>query len=237
MNQQQQVIQTMEQLGGFATLGALNQKMDVTGWNTNTPYASIRRIVQNKKYFFKIKPGLWALNAYREKLGVLLGEKQTPRQKAELDHYYYQGLLLEIGNVKNFRTFIPNPDKNKTFLQTTLGDLRNLECMHQFGYREIVERAQLIDVVWFNRRRMPYAAFEVEHTTDFTGALSKYIALQDFNTKFYVVSGPERKRQFENKISRDEYHPIRARVKFLDYEKLGTWHGQSMEIARMGEMP
>jgi len=39
----------------------LNTLVDVSGWNSKTPYASIRRIVQVNKEFFKIKPGLWAL--------------------------------------------------------------------------------------------------------------------------------------------------------------------------------
>ena len=227
----------MEKQGGFATLRMLYQTVDTSGWKARNPHATIRRIVQNKKYFFKIKPGLWALNACRGKLSLLLGQNQSAQQKAQFDHYYYQGLLLEIGNVREFQTFIPHADKNKPFLQKTLGELRNLEKMHQFGYREVVERAQMIDVVWFNRRKMPYAAFEVEHTTDFTNALSKYIALQDFNTKFYVVSSPGKEEQFKSRISRDEYHPIQKRVQFLDYEKLGAWHGQSVEAARMGEMP
>ena len=52
MSQRDQVIEVMENQGGFATLGQLNQRVDCSSWETRTPYATIRRIVQNKKYFW-----------------------------------------------------------------------------------------------------------------------------------------------------------------------------------------
>jgi len=71
MKQHEAVIKVMEQNGGFATLGYLNQKVlkvsDVE-WKTKTPFASIRRIVQDERFFFKIKPGLWALLSHKNKL-------------------------------------------------------------------------------------------------------------------------------------------------------------------------
>ena len=69
MKQYEAVIKVMEENGGFATLGHLyNNVLKVTGcnWKTKTPYASIRRIVQDERFFFKIKPGLWALKTHKE---------------------------------------------------------------------------------------------------------------------------------------------------------------------------
>ncbi len=51
MSQRDQVIEVMENLGGFATLGKLNQMVDISSWGTGTPYATIRRIVQNTNIF------------------------------------------------------------------------------------------------------------------------------------------------------------------------------------------
>ena len=55
MKQYEQIIKMMEQLGGSATLGRLNQTIDISQWKTKTPYASIRRIVQDKNFFFQNK--------------------------------------------------------------------------------------------------------------------------------------------------------------------------------------
>jgi len=237
MNQTEQVISAMERLGGVSTLGRLYQTVDSSGWSTQTPFATIRRIVQNQRYFFKIKAGLWALNTHRDRLDHLINPGATAKKREELDHYYYQGLLLEIGNVKRHQTFVPSQDKNRAFLDTTLGEVRRLKEMHRFSYERIVRRARTIDVIWFNRRNMPEAVFEVEHTTNFRGALSKYIELQDFNVQFYIVANHNRHGQYMNTISSDEYHPIKGRVKFLDYEQLAGWHSNIMQSVAFAELP
>jgi len=57
MKQHEAVIKIMEQNGGFATLGQLNhQVLKVSGveWKTKTPFASIRRIVQDERFFLRL---------------------------------------------------------------------------------------------------------------------------------------------------------------------------------------
>lgn len=61
MKQHEAVIQTLEKLGGIATLGQLYREVPVGSWATKTPFASIRRIVQLRKEIYKIKPGLYGL--------------------------------------------------------------------------------------------------------------------------------------------------------------------------------
>lgn len=68
MKQYEAVIETLKRLGGCATFGQLNQevfKIEDCTWNTKTPFASIRRIVQDRKEIFRIRPGLWALEEYK----------------------------------------------------------------------------------------------------------------------------------------------------------------------------
>jgi len=110
MKQYEAVIKVMEENGGYATFGHLYQNvLKVPGviWNTKTPFASIRRIVQDERYFFKIKPGLWALKEYKNKLPEnIYPKEETPtKNKEEYSHSYYQGLLLEIGNLKNLAAY------------------------------------------------------------------------------------------------------------------------------------
>lgn len=110
MKQHEQVIKVMEESNGYSTLGKLYQKVDVSNWKTKTPFASIRRIVQDERFFFKIRPGLWGLKSQRN--GVLenfsISSKSSNKNKDEFDHTYFQGLLVEIGNMEGFSTFIPN---------------------------------------------------------------------------------------------------------------------------------
>ena len=230
MKQYEQIIKMMEQLGGSATLGRLNQTIDISQWKTKTPYASIRRIVQDKNFFFKIHHGLWALNSHKEKF---VHFKNSLKEK-EFSHSYYQGLLLELGTVKKFETFVPQQDKNKNFLDSTLAEKRTLNEIYNFGYKEIVKRASTIDVLWFNRRKMPTYAFEIETTTNFTEAFSRYFALQDFHIEFCIIADKGREKEYKDKLQRNEFSSIKKRVKFMNTEKLSDWHSKTMELQKLG---
>ena len=137
----------MKQNGGFATLGFLNHKVDVSDWKTKTPFASIRRIVQDKRFFFKIKPGLWALKEFEADVLQKFELDETPKKEKDFTHSYYQGLLIEIGNLKGYKTYIPQQDKNKMFLNNNLGSISTLDKILDFSYDKIVKRAKTIDVM------------------------------------------------------------------------------------------
>ena len=57
MKQHEEVIKIIEKNGGLAPLGFLYHHVDTSGWKTKTPFATIRRIVQDERFFFKIKAG------------------------------------------------------------------------------------------------------------------------------------------------------------------------------------
>ena len=225
----------MEENDGFATLGFLNQNVLLIPdckWKTKTPFASIRRIVQDKRFFFKIKPGLWALKSHKDEVlkKFSIQDKSEDNNTTEFNHSYYQGLLVEIGNLKKFQTFIPNQDKNKKFLNKPLKDITTLNSIHNFSFENIVSKAKTVDVSWFNDRKLPYSMFEVEHSTDIYNSLLKFVELQDFRIKFYIVSSENRKREYKSKISLSAFNPINDKVTFIDYNYLSNWHAKSFEL-------
>lgn len=238
MKQYEAVIKVMEENGGYATLGFLNQealKVPSVEWKTKTPFASIRRIVQDERFFYKIKPGLWALLSHKNKLPQhLQPSEKVPKQKQEVfDHSYYQGLLVEIGNLKDYETFVPSQDKNKIYLNKTLGAICTQQGFYEFGYQHLVRRAKTIDVSWFNNRKMPSRLFEVEHSTDIQNSLLKFMELQDFNTSFFVVANNARKAEYRTKLAYSAFEPIAKRVKFMDYDQLSEWHTKTYEISSL----
>ena len=238
MKQHETVIKVMEENGGFATLGFLNQnvlKIKNCDWKTKTPFASIRRIVQDDRFFFKIKPGLWALKSYKNNLPLEIFPTNivSKTEQEEFNHSYYQGLLVEIGKLKKYETFIPSQDKNKKFLGKTLGEVSSQENYYQFGYDHIVRKAKTIDVCWFNVRKMPSVLFEVEHSTDIQNSLLKFIELRDFNTNFFIVADKARRNEYIGKLSLNAFVPIKTRVQFMDYDKLSEWHTKTFEIVSL----
>jgi len=236
MKQYEAVIKVMEENGGFATLGHLYQnvlKIKDCEWKTKTPFASMRRIVQNDRLFFKIKPGLWALNSYKDRLpfDVYPRDEINKIEKDKLDHSYYQGLLVEIGNLKNFETFVPYQDKNKSYLGKILNDVTSIKKFYEFSYDFIIKKAQTIDVSWFNMRKMPVCFFEIEYSTNIQNSLLKFSELQDFNSKFFIIADSIRKKEFEDKISFSAFREIRKKVNFMDFTSLSEWHSNEYKIS------
>ncbi|HSK71404.1 MAG TPA: hypothetical protein VK892_06895, partial [Pyrinomonadaceae bacterium] len=161
MKQHEAVIQTLEKLGGIATLGQLNQevfKIKDCQWNTKTPFASIRRIVQTRPdEIYKVKPGLYGLVSHRKQNEVRGIIEETDKNKnskevTEFNHSYYQGLLISWGNLKNLQTFLPHQDKNRLFLNEKLGNLTTLDQIPVYTYENLVKRSATIDVIWFKPR-------------------------------------------------------------------------------------
>lgn len=221
MNQHEAVILTLEKLGGQATLAELYQnvmKVKDCEWKTKTPFASIRRIVQVRPELFKVQPGLWALRSYQKKLG--LEEQDKSEETRENSHYYYQGMLATIGNLRGYKTFIPNQDKNRMFVNQPLHLVRSLNKIPQFSYANIVARSETVDVIWFNEKQMPHSFFEVEYSTDIKNSLLKFYDLQDFYSQMVIVADKKRDREFEDKVKLGAFQGIKGRVMFLNYDTL-----------------
>jgi len=233
MPQHHQVIEVMRENSGYATLGYLYHNVDVSEWGTKTPFKSINRIVQDDRFFFKIRPGLWALKELKKDvLQRFEIEKGIDQKAIDFSHYYYQGLLVEIGNIKGFQTFVPNQDKNRMYLDKPLRQISSTENIYPFSYDNFVKRAQTIDVIWFNNRKMPSSFFEVEHSTDIYNSLLKFSDLRDFNSSFCIVADEARKREYESKISSLSFNEINKRVTFMSYELLSQIHANSFRLMK-----
>jgi hypothetical protein len=163
MKQHEAVILAMQQIGGYATLGQLYQavpKIPGCIWKTKTPFASIRRIVQTHEEFFKIRPGLWALTSKKEIVLRLFSDERVPDKEREYSHYFFQGLVVEIGNLKGFETFIPSQDKNKPYANQTLGNVATLSKLYEFTFTDILRKARLCKYFSVNSRARSSASFE-----------------------------------------------------------------------------
>lgn len=234
MKQKYYVIDAMRANGGYATLQQLNMFVDFSTWKTKTPEASIRRIVQENDEFFRIQPGLWALREYENEVNKKFNIiKSNVESVSQFTHSYYQGIIVEIGNIKKLGTYVPPQDKNKLFLEKKLSDIITVHDIYKFTYDDIIRNAKTVDAIWFNERKMPCAFYEVEHTTNIKNSLNKFFELQDFRAKFYIVADKARKRQFEDVIGASIYNPIREMVGFVSYDDLVKQYSNESKIKRV----
>jgi hypothetical protein len=237
MKQHEAVIKVMEQNGGFATLGHLYQnvlKIPDCKWGTKTPFASVRRIVQtHSDLFFKIRPGLWALAGRRAEVlaKLALAGPDASTHDEQFNHSYFQGLIIEIGNLRHFETFAPSQDKNKPYLGKHLSDVVSLRQCYDFTYDHLVQKAKMIDVTWFNDRKLPNAFFEVEHSTDFYNSLLKYAELQDFYAEFKIVADAARYPEYQAKLSNTAFKQFAKRVTFVSYDTVSELHAKEFELS------
>lgn len=230
VTQEQQVIEVLRNEGGYATLRKLNGLIDFSSWATKTPEASVRRIVQNSKRIFRIRPGLWALEEMRNDVMNQLSINPEDKKSEDLfTHGYYQGLLVEIGKYRHQRTYVPAQDQNRVFIDKKLGEITDTTILPDFTHEELKRKARTIDVIWFNERSMPTDFYEVEHTTDIKNSLSKFYELQDFNSGFYIVADVCRKNEFEDKLHASMFSSIENRVKFLSYDQVADLY-QGLKI-------
>lgn len=194
----------------------------------------MRQIVQLSDHIFKIRPGLWALTECREEVlrryNLL---DATPQVEEQFNHAYYQGLLVEIGNLKHQTTYVPAQDQHSKFLDKDLGDICDHVQIPHFTYDHIIKRAKTIDVIWFNERKMPSHFYEVEHTTDIKNSLTKFYELQDFNAKFFIVAAEHRRSEFRDKLSASIFNPIQSRVAFLSYDKVAQLHSSLSQYTQL----
>ena len=175
--------------------------------------------------FSKIRPGLWALLEAKDKLPADLRSKPKP----ESDHSYYQGLLVELGNLRKQRTFVPKQDRGRSFLGKQLGDIVTLDDIYPFTYEDVVRRAATVDVIWFNERKMPTQFIEVENTTDMNGAFLKFVMLDAFNATFRIVSPAARKQEFASKVAHPSFTTIATRTLFTTYDLVSEMHTKASE--------
>lgn len=226
------IIKTMMKNGGYATLAYLNQNVDTSSWTTKTPFESIRCYLQrNKDDFFRIQPGLWALTSEKDSVLKKFNIKNDDKENTEVfTHAYYQGIIVNIGNMKHFKTYVPAQDKNKLFVDKKLGEISSITDIPDFTYERITSRARTIDTIWFNEREMPNAFYEVEHSTNIINSLNKFYELQDFRAKFFIVADKKRRNEFDDKISQSIYNPIKLLVTFIDYETLASQYSKMSEL-------
>lgn len=228
-SQREAVVEIMEANGGYITLQELYSKVihiEGVSWEgTKDLEANIRCLLQRRKDFFKIKPGLWALQIYRNKLPssvkILIDEGLCDKTiQRDYTHYYYQGLIVDIGNMRDYTTYVPSQDKNRPYLDKTLKDVAKTVELPHFTFDTVIGTVKSIDVIWLNERNFPTNVFEVENTTNFKNSLIKFYELKDFATEMTIVASENNRAKYEGVINLGVFREIKNRVKFIGYKKV-----------------
>jgi hypothetical protein len=196
-----------------------------------TPFKTIQERLQRDKRFTRIGLGLYALTDFLYKI-KREEEPQKENEKIVYQHTRIQGMLLEIGELKQYETY--TYDKNKTFDGKPLGFITTTKDCPLFTYPNIIKQSvKFIDVIWFNKRKFPAYAYEVENSTDFRDALIKFCELQDFTTKFFVISQKAKKEKFQIEIKKRAFESIANRCQFRAYEEIEQYYQSLLNYSKV----
>lgn len=201
-----------------------------------TPNNTLREKVQRDRKFIRIGLGVYALRDHQDKLPKSPVAK-TIKEKTNRRHAEIQGMLLGIGNGKSGVENTYTPDKSPIFedngIGMNLGSIATITKVPLFTYNEIIAKIRNIDVIWFNERGFPHSVFEVEHSTNFRGAFTKFSDLQDFNVKFRCIAEESRRSTYERELSGAAFASIRKRCKFYSYEDVEYDYGTAKRKERI----
>jgi hypothetical protein len=142
-------------------------------------------------------------------------------------HSIVEGRLLEIGNIRGYKTF--SPDKSKKFNDKNLSDIMTLDSCPNLEFSDY-NLLKYIDVLWFKERRnnlIPEYAFEVEISTGTWSGVGRMSTLIDYsNVKLYIVSNE--KKKFNRVIN--GFHDISYRYKHIDLNLIGELYSAEINL-------
>ena len=185
-----------------------------------TPDSSIRRELQRMVEEGRIER--IGLGVYARKGAELpvAPPANTIKEKKERRHSDIQGMLLEIGNNRPECANTYTPDRGQIFNNMRLGNIATVESMPPFTYPRIIDSVRHVDVIWFNDRGFPGAMFEVEHSTNFLSAMTKFCDMQDFLVRLCCVAEESRRDKFQRALKRAAFTAIKDRCEFHSYESI-----------------
>lgn len=196
-----------------------------------TPFKTIQERVQRDSRFTRIGVGVYGLTEFLHKIQKAEMPKKK-KERIEFQHSRIQGMLLEIGEQRQYGTY--TPDKRKTFDGKMLGLIASIIECPRFTFSHIIEESvKFIDVVWFNQRKFPSHVFEIEHSTNFRDALIRFTELQDFTTKFFLIAPEERQDKFKTEIGKRAFGPIASRCNFRSYQNITQYYERLLGYSKV----
>lgn len=222
------VVEALAALGGKASLSQINQEVKTNPLNieafqkNHTWEATIRRTLQSYKIFQSVERGVWMLQ---------LEENPEPRpehfdiQDESINHDKAQGMLVALGNIYGYQTYVPVEDQSKREFQgrklANWVTIRN--CEEVFDSKNIAN-VRNIDVLWFSSDQeglYPSYAFEVEHSTDISSGIMRLSAIPErLSTVLYIIADERKRSRFNNLISQTHIWKLRSKYRFQNYVSL-----------------
>ena len=179
------------------------------------------------KRFKRVGLSLYSLLDYKE-------EKTPTKDKIRM-HSLMEGICLEWGNLKNFKTYTADPSALYRD-NVKLKDIATLSELPPFTYPEILQEAKHIDVLWFNQKSFMFPQYAVE-VVDSIGTLNnafnRCLQLQYLHTKFIIVAPEKHHEKYNQTLRLETYQREQHRFKFLNYDDLQKIYQNAVQLHKL----
>ena len=222
------VADALRELGGQAHLSEINERVEGHPKTATNPTwrDTIRRVVRQYKIFEPVPPDRSGI--YR------LVELETPQPKSqsldsedtEINHGIAQGMLVTLGSIYDYETFVPAHDQTvREFQGKNLGDLVTIKDVTDIFRGPNLSKIREIDALWFDEDDyglFPVYAFEVEHTTRVKNGLDRLLKIpRRFPVHLFVIGPSEEERSlFDRFVSQTPFRTYQDRFTFRLYSQL-----------------
>ena len=154
---------------------------------------------------------------------------------SKLNHKDVQGILVELGNLLGYKTYVADP--SKIYNDRTLAEWATLKEIPPFTYPRILNTVKQIDVIWFRNEgnEFPVACFEIEHTTDVTKGLLRLYQIKGLGSKLFIVAPNNVRSKFETEVGKTPFYEIKERYLFRSYEQLAAFFELAKEYHDLKE--
>ena len=215
------------ELGGQGHLSEINKMAESHPKTKTNPtwQDTIRRVVRQYKIFEPVPPKRSGIYKLVEEV-LIKPESQSFTEKPEINHGIAQGMLVTLGKIYGYETYVPPHDQSiRNFQGKLLRDFVSVcDCTDIFRGPNL-GKIREIDALWFNEDDyglFPVYAFEVEETTRVKSGLDRLLKIpRRFPARFFII-GPslDEKDLFDRCINQTPFRNFRDRFLFRLYKEL-----------------
>jgi len=231
------VAKALEKLGGQGHLSQINGIVEGHPKTTTNPtwQATIRRVVRQYSIFEPVPPTNSGIYRLVDAPLVQAEPQELDSQDAEINHGMAQGMLVALGNIYGYETFVPTHDQTtRSFQGRRLGESVTVKDCTDIFRGPNLSKVREIDVLWFtedDHGLYPSYAFEVEHSTRVKQGLDRLLKVPTryLLPLFIVAPGEQEERLFQGYISQTPFRSHRARFVFRSYQQLQSVYDAALK--------
>ncbi len=222
------VTDALQELGGQAHLSQINEHLKEHPKTKTNPtwQATIRRVVRQYTIFQPVPPENSGVYKLAQIEAPLPKPQDLNASDAQVNHDIAQGMLVALGNIYGYETFVPAHDQTTRIFQgkPLRESVTVRDCTDIFTGPNL-PKIREIDVLWFTEDDyglFPRYAFEVEHTTKIKNGLDRLLKIPSrFAARLFVVApGQSEQALFNQLVNQTPFREHHDRFVFRCYEQL-----------------